>query len=227
MSARTLLVSILSLGLTAAPNGEDARLLRQPSISSDHLAFVYANDVWVVDRAGGDARRLTTFPGSESNPQFSPDGQRVAFSGQHDGNTDVYVVSLAGGEPTRLTWHPSADVVRGWSADGARVIFASGRTGAPVSYAKFWSPRVHVRGGWDGWDGSGRLAGCGGREHSRGEVCAVLRRIGRMGGSRGLPAHPAIRPIRRNTASRYPHGAPSATSPDQPTSALPSAASAE
>jgi tricorn protease len=142
---RILLLSLTAIAFTAAPNGEDARLLRNPAISGHNIAFVYANDIWLVDRAGGDARRLTTFQGNESEPHFSPDGQWIAFSGQYDGNTDVYVISVNGGEPTRLTWHPSTDLARGWSTDGTRVIFASGRASAPVGYPKFWS--VAVKGG--------------------------------------------------------------------------------
>ncbi len=38
------------------------------------MAFIYADDLWIADRAGGTARRLTTHEGTESNPHFSPDG---------------------------------------------------------------------------------------------------------------------------------------------------------
>lgn len=75
-------------------------------------------------------RRVTTFPGVESEPHFSPDGQQIAFTGEYDGNTDVFVVSVAGGTPKRLTWHPGADFVRGWTEDG-KILFASGRTRVP------------------------------------------------------------------------------------------------
>ncbi len=118
---------------------EETRLLRSPAISADHIAFVYANDIWIVGTSGGDARRLTTFQGAETEPHFSPDGRMVAFSGQYDGNVDVYVVPVAGGEPQRLTWHPGPDLVRGWTNDGSRVVFASGRATAPVPYAHFWT----------------------------------------------------------------------------------------
>lgn len=132
-------LALLSIGLTLRPNGEDTRLLRNPAISAQNIAFEYADDIWVVDRAGGDARRVTSFQGAESDPHFSPDGQWIAFSGQYDGNTDVYLVSINGGEPTRLTWHPGPDLVRGWSTDGSHVLFASGRTGAPRATPRFWS----------------------------------------------------------------------------------------
>ncbi|MHC5004881.1 MAG: S41 family peptidase, partial [Planctomycetota bacterium] len=139
---RSLIVGLVMLGSlsAAAPvRADGARLLRHPSVSDGHIVFAYANDVWIVDRAGGEARRLTTFPGSELHPHLSPDGTMVAFSGQYDGNTDVYVVPVEGGEPRRLTWHPGGDVVKGWTDDGAAVIFASGRDTAPVPYTRFWT----------------------------------------------------------------------------------------
>ena len=130
-----LAVLLVSTVLAAEPT----RLLRQPDIDAAHVVFCYAGDVWVASRDGGDARRITSFPGVESDPFFSPDGAQVAFSGAYDGNTDVYVVPIAGGEPRRLTWHPGEDAVRGWTTDGAAVIFASGRTSAPIAFPRLWS----------------------------------------------------------------------------------------
>src|SRR5262245_5937500 len=76
-----------------------ARLLRFPTLSKDAIAFVYAGDVWSVPRAGGLARQITSDPGIELLPHFSPDGKWIAFTGQYDGNRDVYVVSADGGVP--------------------------------------------------------------------------------------------------------------------------------
>ncbi len=135
---RRLLVLALA-GLCPAGVEAQTRLLRQPTVSASQVAFAYANNIWIASREGGEARRLTSFQGSTSDPQFSPDGRLVAFSGQYGGNTDVYVVSAAGGEPKRLTWHPGADIVQGWTPDGARIVFAAGRTTAPSPVPKFWS----------------------------------------------------------------------------------------
>ena len=122
------------------------RLLRTPSVSARHIAFAYANNVWVVERAGGTARRLTSFQGQSQNPRLSPDGKLVAFSAEYAGNTDVYVVPVEGGQPRRLTWHPGADVVQGWTPDGAQVMFASPRaTWAPSGAPRFYT--VPVEGG--------------------------------------------------------------------------------
>src|SRR5689334_429717 len=85
-------------------------LLRRPAVSAKQVAFVYAGDIWTVDRTGGDARRLTAGVGLESYPVFSPDGEQVAFAGDYEGNLDVYVVSASGGVPRRLTHHPDPDV---------------------------------------------------------------------------------------------------------------------
>ncbi len=129
-----------------AANSGPTRLLRTPSISATHVAFAYANNIWIVDRKGGDARRLTSFQGQSSNPKMSPDGTTVAFSADYAGNTDVYTVPTRGGEPVRLTWHPGADIVQGWTPDGTRIMFTSGRqTGAPNATARFWM--VPAKGG--------------------------------------------------------------------------------
>ena len=135
------LTLLLSTGVArVGANGEPTRMLRSPSVSGTHVAFAYANNIWVVERGGGNARRLTSFQGQTSNPKFSPDGTAIAFSGEYAGNTDVYVVPTEGGEPKRLTWHPGADTVQGWTSDGARVLFASGRaTWAPNATPRFWT----------------------------------------------------------------------------------------
>jgi dipeptidyl aminopeptidase/acylaminoacyl peptidase len=127
--------AFISLFLAAAfaADGNGPLILRSPTLSKTQIAFVFAGDLWVVPREGGDASRLTAGPGTETNPQFSPDGRQIAFTGEYDGNVDVYVVAASGGVPKRLTWHPSADTVLGWSPDGKKILFASNRT----SYSRF------------------------------------------------------------------------------------------
>ncbi len=102
-------------------------LLREPDISGEHIAFVYAGDIWLADHDGSNARRLTSHPAQEGRPQFSPDGSLIAFTASYDRNEDVYVVPVTGGQPTRLTWHPGPDHVEDWTADGENVVFTSPR----------------------------------------------------------------------------------------------------
>ena len=113
--------------LSPSASADETLLLQEPAVSKSHVVFVYAQDLWVVGRGGGEARRLTSHAGGESTPRISPDGRTVAFTGSYDGNTDVYVIPIEGGEPKRLTWHAGRDQVRDWHPDGKRVLFASAR----------------------------------------------------------------------------------------------------
>ncbi len=123
------LVCLLASQFAVQPaTAEDqTRLLRQPSVSADHLVFAYAGDLWVAARDGSQPRRLTGSPVDEHNPRISPDGRLVAYAAAYDGNTSIYVIAIDGGEPKRLTWHPTNDIPVGWSADGKSVAFASRR----------------------------------------------------------------------------------------------------
>jgi tricorn protease len=127
-----LAAAVVLFSSTPAP-AQTPVLAQQPALSAKEVVFVFAGDLWIVPRSGGDARRLTTGSGVESNPSFSPDGNWIAFTGQYDGNVDVFVVPAQGGVPKRLTWHPDPDTALGWTRDGKRVLFSSTRT----SYSRF------------------------------------------------------------------------------------------
>ncbi|MCO6497437.1 MAG: PD40 domain-containing protein [Chitinophagaceae bacterium] len=122
-----------------AQNTIDTRLLWQPAISNDHIAFIYAEDLWVASKDGSNPQRITVSEGIESNPVFSPDGKWIAFTGQYDGNTDVFIVPVNGGIPKRLTWHPGADLVRDFSPDGKKVLFASQRNSFTNRYYQLFT----------------------------------------------------------------------------------------
>lgn len=135
------LVAVVSAAGVPESRGADpgTRLLREPDLSAEHIVFTYGGDVWIADREGGDARRLTSTPAVESNPRFSPDGSTVAFSSNRSGSYAVYVVPAIGGMPERLTWHPSSAFVRGWTPDGEHVLYATSRDTAPTGYERLWT----------------------------------------------------------------------------------------
>ena len=141
MKTRQFILTLLvCLPVFATSPAQGTRLLRHPTVSRDSIAFEYAGDLWIVARNGGQARRLTSSPGVETDPYFSPDGSQIAFSATVAGNTDVYVIPSAGGDPKRLTYHPALDRVRGWTPDGRRVIFASDRDSVPQqSFYRLWT----------------------------------------------------------------------------------------
>src|SRR5579864_801366 len=132
-SSRMLRAAAADQTVADTPPPQGTRLLRAPTVSASSIAFLYASNLWSVDRAGGLARRLTSFQGLTTNPHFSPDGKWLAFSAEYAGNIDVYVMPAEGGEPKRLTWHPGPDTVVGWTPDGKKVLFTSGRE----AYADF------------------------------------------------------------------------------------------
>ena len=135
---KKILFVVGSLIISAVNHAQGTRLLRQPTLSDNNVVFVHANDLWRASLNGGNAIRLTSHEGSESNPHFSKDGKMIAFSAQYDGNTDVYVIPIKGGEPKRLTFHPSPDVVQGWTPDN-KIIFRSSRTSKPTQTNKFYT----------------------------------------------------------------------------------------
>ncbi len=114
---------------------KEARLLRYPNSSQDKIVFVYAGDLYIVDKNGGVARKITSFEGYEMFPRFSPDGKYIAFSAEYDGNREVYLMSIDGGEPVRLTFTSDIPnlpermgpdkIVMGWHPDGERILFRS------------------------------------------------------------------------------------------------------
>ena len=98
-------------------------MMRYPDVSSTHIVFVYADDIWVVPRSGGTASPLASPPGGEAFPRFSPDGRTIAFNGNYDGNNDIYTVAAEGGIPQRVTYHSSGERLCDFSFDN-RLLFA-------------------------------------------------------------------------------------------------------
>ena len=81
---------------------------------------------WVSDADGSDAAELLPQAGANcSAVRWSPDGQRVAFDSDMEGNFDAYVVRARGGKPIRLTTDSADDVAPSWSRDGKWVYFTS------------------------------------------------------------------------------------------------------
>ena len=139
-------IILLAFGSTvSAIDTKNTRMLSQPAMSKNHIAFIYAEDLWVANRDGSNPRRLTVDEGVESSPVFSPDGSLIAFSAQYDGNTDVYVIAAEGGVPKRLTWHPAGDVVKSFTPDGKAVLFTSPRVAFNNRYNQLFT--VPVGGG--------------------------------------------------------------------------------
>ncbi|MCE5208959.1 MAG: PDZ domain-containing protein [Chloroflexi bacterium] len=124
---------------------KETLFLRQPSVSKNEIAFIYAGDVWIANKDGSNPRRLTAQKGTSRPVYFSPDGEWLTFSAQYDSGWSVYVISREGGAPRRLTYHPAEEIVQGWTQDGRHILFASDQRSPHARQYKLFT--VPVEGG--------------------------------------------------------------------------------
>jgi len=103
-SAFFTLASITMFAQSPQPLGP--AMIGRVAVNRTHIVFNYAGDLWILDRNGGEARQLTTHPGEESFPAFSPDGSQLAFARNAGGNWDIWVMPAAGGEARRSAGTP-------------------------------------------------------------------------------------------------------------------------
>ena len=93
-----ILIACLSFFIVHVSSAQvSARMFRTPDVSQSQIVFSYGGDIWIVDKEGGTASKLSSPSGTEGFPRFSPDGSQVAFSGNYDGNYDIYVMPSLGG----------------------------------------------------------------------------------------------------------------------------------
>ncbi len=72
--------------------------------------------------------QLTTDPGYEGEPTFSPDGRTIAYVADRDGNFEIYLQQISGGPSLNLTRNPAADIQPAFSPDGRDIAFVSSRS---------------------------------------------------------------------------------------------------
>lgn len=124
---------VLFLSVAALVSAQDPAadreivLPRAPQISPDgnQIAFAWRGDVWTAPVQGGEARRVTSHPGDDDSPAFSPDGKRIAFTSDRAGGTQVFVVDLPGGAPRQLTSDSRGKSLLGFARDGSLLLAMS------------------------------------------------------------------------------------------------------
>jgi Tol biopolymer transport system component len=92
---------------------------------------LYLMDFDPVAGAAGDLFRLTDGANHDGWPTWSPDGQRLAFHGERDGELDIWVINQDGSGRKQLTDSPGDDAHPSWSPDGTSIAFTSERGGKP------------------------------------------------------------------------------------------------
>jgi tricorn protease len=129
---------------------EAATLMRFPTLHGDNIVFEAHGNLWRVNRTGGTAVRLTSEPGYEVMPRYSPDGRWIAFTGHYQGNSDVYVIAAEGGVARRLTFHSDIEddpptrrgpdnMVIGWTPDSTRIVYLSRRETWNLAYGRLFT----------------------------------------------------------------------------------------
>ena len=153
---RKLFAILIALGIFQSGKAmDDARLMRFPDINNHLVAFVYAGDIWTVNSAGGDARRLTSHVGMELFPKISPDGNWIAFSAEYSGTRQIHVIPSEGGQPKQLTYYNSVglmpprggfdNVVLDWTPDSKNILIRANRTEFGERNGKYFL--VNIEGG--------------------------------------------------------------------------------
>lgn len=111
-----------------------------PGPVTPRIAFYTTRDanaeVYLMNEDGSGLVNLTNHLGSdgvvtnvEGRPAWSPDGSKIAFVSNRDGDGEIYVMAADGSGPVNLTRNPAYDSFPSWSPDGSRIAFTSDRDG--------------------------------------------------------------------------------------------------
>ena len=122
----SLAIAMLTFCVTtaSAQKRPSAGMIRFPDVSADKIVFVYADDLWLVDKQGGVATPLASPAGQERFARFSRDGQTIAFVGNYDGDEDIYTLPVNGGVPHRVTFQGASEQLCEWTPDD-RVLYST------------------------------------------------------------------------------------------------------
>ena len=119
-----------------SPDGKRIAFISDRDGHVDILGGLLNYEIYVMDADGGNPQNLTNDPNDDSLPSWSPDGERIVFASDRDGNRDgnrenyeIYVMDADGNNQRRLTNNRVDDASPSWSPDGKRIIFTSQRDG--------------------------------------------------------------------------------------------------
>src|SRR5215218_938237 len=121
--ASALLATLVS-GAQAAFPGVDGRIVFVSTRDGNGDNYITGEgEIYVMNADGTNQTRLTFNAADDGDPTWSPDGQKIAFASDRDGDLDIYTMNADGTGTTQLTNAPAADFSPAWSPDGTRIAF--------------------------------------------------------------------------------------------------------
>lgn len=124
---KSLFILTSALLFTANVLAENDPLwMRYPAISpnGETIAFTYKGDIYTVPANGGKATQLTTHPAHDTRPIWSPDGSKIAFASDRNGNFDIFIMDMEGGSPKQLTTHSANEYPETFS-DAKHILYSA------------------------------------------------------------------------------------------------------
>jgi dipeptidyl aminopeptidase/acylaminoacyl peptidase len=103
----------------------DGKLVAYVVSTVDKAANRSNSDVWVVPADGGTPKQLTSAPGADNHPRWSPDGKTIAFVSTRGGSAQVWLLPVDGGEARQLTKLPIDASGPIWSPKGDQIAFTA------------------------------------------------------------------------------------------------------